>query len=72
VLRRPGGEESPDEATVTQTVLNGLKAVGELARRRPEMRAKLSGLLPLVEALAQGNNPALSAEAQQTKLALGA
>jgi hypothetical protein len=71
VLRRRGGEESPDEATVAQTVLNGLKATAELARRRPEMKAKLAELAPLVEALTQDRNRALSAEAQQTKLAMG-
>ena len=51
------------------TLTNALKGVAELHRLRPDM--DLSKLKPAVDALASGSgNPAVRAEAEQTRLAL--
>jgi hypothetical protein len=68
ILTRRGGPEQPDEALVVTTVVNTLKAVVELHRRRPEV--DLSVLGPALDGLAQDPNPAVRAEAQQALLAL--
>jgi hypothetical protein len=66
---KKGGPEQPDEAMVAGTVINALKAVRELHRRRPEM--DISRLRPAVDKLAGSSNPAVQAEAVQTQLDLG-
>ncbi len=65
----PSQDKSNDEV-IGQTLTNALKAVAELHALRPEM--DLSRLKPAVDALASGSgNPAVRAEAEATRLALG-
>jgi hypothetical protein len=68
LVSKKGGQEQPDEAMVIGTVINALKAVVELHRKRPEM--DLSRLRPAIDRLAQSPNPAVQAEAVQAQLAL--
>jgi hypothetical protein len=68
VNRDESHAESADEGLIASTEINALKAVAELHRRRPER--DLSGLRPLIDRLAGDSNPAMQAEARQTKLAL--
>jgi hypothetical protein len=70
VLTSPnGGPERPDDGAVAQTVFNALKAVAELHRLRPDK--DLSEVREAVNKLASSANPALKAEAEKTRLALG-
>jgi hypothetical protein len=69
VQAKKGGPEQPDEALVTGTVLNALKAVVELHQHRPEL--DLSRLKPAIDQLARDPNPAVQAEAVRAQLALG-
>jgi hypothetical protein len=55
------GAERPDEAMVVKTVVNALKAVAELHRKRPQV--DLSRLRPAIDKLAHDPNPAVQAEA---------
>ncbi len=70
-LVRPegGGPAQPDESAVRVTVVNALKAVAELHRRRPER--DLSELVPAVRRLTQSPTQALRGEADATLRALG-
>ncbi len=63
-------KEQPNEDMVVGTLVNALKAVAELHRKRPEM--DLSELRPLIDRLAQDPNKAVQAEAVQAQLTLGA
>jgi len=65
---KQGGAERPDEAVVVETVVNALKAVAELHRKRPEL--DLSSLRPNLDKLAHNPNPAVSTEAGKVVLAL--
>ena len=65
---RKSGKEQPHEELVVGTLVNALKAVAELHRKRPEM--DLSALRPRIDALAQDSNKAVQAEAVQAQLAL--
>lgn len=62
------GEETPDEAVVTQTVLNALKAVSKLHEKRPDL--PLKGCAAAVDKLAGSDNPAIRKEAKETQNAL--
>jgi hypothetical protein len=62
------GEEKPDEAVVTQTVLNALKAVARLHQRRPELQLK--GCHAAVTKLLDSENAAIQKEAKETQNAL--
>jgi hypothetical protein len=64
-----GGPAQPDESAVRVTVVNALKAVAELHRRRPER--DLSELVPAVRRLTQSPTQALRGEADATLRALG-
>jgi hypothetical protein len=66
--RLPDGKEVTDEATAVQTVLETLKTVAELHRRRPDF--DLSELRPLVDQLADNENVAVRTEAKNTQIAL--
>ena len=69
VLRpRNGGAEQPNEELVGQTLINALKAVAELHKKRPDL--DLSTLAPAVDALAASGNPDVRTEAEKTRLAL--
>jgi hypothetical protein len=63
------GREVPNDAEAAQTVVVGLRAIGELRDRRPEL--DLSMLYPAINKLAESPNAALRTEARKTKLALG-
>ncbi len=56
--------EEPDEALVVVTLTSSLRALAELRKARPEL--KLQKLAEKVEALANGKNAAVSAEAKKT------
>jgi hypothetical protein len=62
------GEETPDEAVVTQTVLNALKAVARLHEKRPDL--PLKGCATAVDKLAGSDNAAVRKEAKETQNAL--
>ncbi len=68
VQAKQGGAERPDEAIVVETMLNALKAVAELHRKRPEL--DLSSLRPNLDKLAHNPNPAVQTEAGRVVLAL--
>jgi hypothetical protein len=68
VQSKTNGAERPDEAVVVETVLNTLKAVGELHRKRPQL--DLSSLQPNIDKLAHNPNPALQTEAGNVVLTL--
>src|SRR5262249_1868906 len=63
------GREAPNEVEAFQTLTNGLKALVELHRKRPDM--DLSSLYPAVTKLTQSPNAALRNEATHAKLGLG-
>lgn len=65
---RKSGKEQPNEEMVVGTLVNTLKAVAELHRKRPEM--DLSALRLSIDRLAQDPNKAVQAEAKQALLAL--
>jgi hypothetical protein len=65
---RKSGKEQPDEAVVVTTLVNALKAVTELHRKRPEM--DLAPLRPPSDRLAQDPNQAVQAEARRAQAAL--
>jgi hypothetical protein len=67
-LKGKDGADRPDEATARTTVVNALRAVAELHRRRPGR--DLSALRPVVERLARCDDGALRAEAEHTLQAL--
>jgi hypothetical protein len=64
----PDGREVANEQTARSTVINALKAVAELHRRKPDM--DLSELDPAIQKLTQSENPVLRNEAERTRLAL--
>jgi hypothetical protein len=66
--RLPEGSEVSDEATAVQTVLETLKTVAELHRRRPDF--DVSSLQPLVDRLADSANVAVRTEAKNTQIVL--
>jgi hypothetical protein len=68
-MKRPNGQDAPDEAAARSTVLTALKAVAELHRRRPDR--DLSALYPSLDALAASSNAALRTEAERTSIVLG-
>jgi hypothetical protein len=70
ILDRNSGKEQPDEELAVGTLINALRAVPELHRKRPEM--DLSALRPLIDRLAQDSNKAVQTEAVQAQLALDA
>jgi hypothetical protein len=57
------GEEKPDEAVVTQTVLNALKALAKLHEKRPEL--PLKGCPAAVSKLLECDNAAIRNEARE-------
>jgi hypothetical protein len=59
------GEERPDEAVVTQTVLNALKALAKLHEKRPEL--PLKGCPGAVAKLLDSDNAAIRNEAKETQ-----
>jgi hypothetical protein len=61
VQEKKSGAERPDEAVVVETIINSLKAVAELHRKRPQL--DLSRLRPAIDKLAHNPNPAVQAEA---------
>jgi hypothetical protein len=61
-------EEKPDEAVVTQTVLNALKALAKLHEKRPELGLK--GCTAAVGKLVESDNAAIRKEAKETQNAL--
>jgi hypothetical protein len=63
-LKDKDGGDRADEATAQTTVVNALRAVTELHRRRPDR--DLSELRPAIERLARGNDKALSTQAEHT------
>jgi hypothetical protein len=64
----PDGKELSDEATAVQTVLETLKTVAELHRRRPEIN--LSELRSVVDQLTESDNVAVRTEAKNTQIVL--
>lgn len=62
------GKEEPQEELVAATLVNALKAVAELHKKRPEM--ELTRLVPRVDKLAGDANRAVATEAAKAKLAL--
>ena len=66
--RRKDGSEITDEAAVVQTLIDSLKAVGELHRKRPEM--DLTSLRPAVDKLAGNSNKSVQTEAKNAQKAL--
>jgi hypothetical protein len=68
VRKAKGENEKPNDALVTLTLTDTLKAVAQLHRQRPEL--DLSALGPAVETLSKHANPAIRVEAEQTLLAL--
>ena len=66
LLQTPDGKEQSNEYLVSVTLVSTLRAVAELSKLRPEFRTKIESLLPNVEALASGDNRAVSAEAKKT------
>ena len=67
-LKGKDGADKPDEATAHTTVVNALRAVTELHRRRPDR--DLSDLRPALERLARSEDAALHTEAEHTLQAL--
>jgi hypothetical protein len=66
----PDGREVVNEVEAFQTITNGLRAVTELHRLRPDM--DLTSLYPALAQLAASPNAALRTEAERTRVALGA
>jgi hypothetical protein len=64
------GDEVPDEAVATQTVLNALKATALLHEKRPEL--PLKGCAAAVDKLADSDNVAIRNEAKETQHVLKA
>ncbi|MBY0526807.1 MAG: hypothetical protein K2R98_25670 [Gemmataceae bacterium] len=62
------GQEIADEQAAKSTVVNALKAIAELHRKRPDM--DLSKLTPAIDKLTQSQNPVLKTEAERTRIAL--
>src|SRR5207248_2295084 len=62
-VRRKDGTEVTDQRAVVQTLIDSLKALGELHHRRPEM--DLSSLRKAVDNLADNANEAVKAEAKK-------
>jgi hypothetical protein len=69
VLRSKNGSETPDEATILNTMLTALKAVGELHQRQPDLA--MPRVRAAVDRLAAHPNVAIQAAAKQTQLVLG-
>jgi hypothetical protein len=63
-LKGKDGADRADEVTAQTTVVNALRAVTELHRRRPDR--DLSELRPALERLARGDDVALRTEAEHT------
>jgi hypothetical protein len=59
----------PDEAAVVQTVVNTLKAIGDLHKQRPEKIT--AAIRAAVDKLKSNSNSAVKKEAEQTALAIG-
>ena len=68
IQSKKNGAERPDEAVVVETVINALKAIAELHRKRPDL--DLSSLRPNLDQLAHNPNPAVHTEAGRVVLAL--
>ena len=68
VQSKKGGAEQPDQSAVVETMLNTLKAVGELHRKSPQL--DLSSLRPNIDKLAHSPNAAVQTEAGRVVLAL--
>ncbi len=68
--RRKDGGETTDETLVVNTLINTLKAVGTLHRKRPDL--DLSSLRQAVDKLADHPNKAVQAEAKKLQQALDA
>jgi hypothetical protein len=64
IVKKKGGKEEPDEATVQVTLSTALEALADLHRKKPER--DLSKLYPAIEALAQSKNLAVRGEAERT------
>ncbi len=68
IQSKKDGTERPDEAMVVETVINALKAIVELHRKRPDL--DLTALQPNLDKLAHNPNPAVHTEAGRVVLAL--
>lgn len=72
IVRQRDGSEGPDEAKAAQTVLAALKATAELAKKRPEMKARLKERLGgHIEALTGDGRRELSEAAEAARRAVG-
>ena len=67
--RLSDGREVPDQTAARLTVIDALRAVQELHRKRPQM--DLSGLREPIEKLTHSPAAPVATEAKQTLLALG-
>ncbi len=69
VVKRPDGQEVPDETAVSHTLVSALRALAELHRKKPSR--DLSKLYDALDQLANNPNIALRTEAERTLIALG-
>jgi hypothetical protein len=69
-VRAKDGTERTDDAAAVQTLINALKAVGQLHRKQPDM--DLSSVRPAIDKLADNSNKAVQTEARNVQKTLGA
>lgn len=68
VIRAKDGTETPDEATIDETLQQTLKTVADLRRKRPDLA--MPGIQAAVDRLADHPNAAVRSAAKEAQLAL--